>query len=484
MLDSLRRLLGRSRPDDSPTAPPSPEAQSRQQFEALERIAPLKGAPPAPSDLPIRAARQGTEALISATFVRREPVLDREERIAGYTFNLQDNLQSRLQGKQDLQLKVYDDLLLRNLTTLGIHSLLGHRLAFVGLSPVSLDNPLLQRLPTQGTVLMLKPGRQPLQPETLEPRLRGLREAGFAIGWVVGTKWLDEHPALLALAAQGDHVQILTGGMDGLQIKTLLRDLQQQRPSGKGKLQLMAAELYVHEEFDLCFRMGFGHFLGDFVTSRENWHPPRSETNRVLTLKLLNQLRSDEELKNIAQQITTDPVMTFKLLRYLNSPAIGLPNPVLTIDTALQLLGRERCFRWLSLLLFDIRQSGFRERLLTEQALTRAFFLEGLAGKGRVPDNGDELFILGLFSMLDLLTGQPLPTLLQETRLPEPVHQALLGQPGIYRDVLNLARANESHASEQLEQLSQACGVDAVLVLQYGITALGQAFDTLSSSQP
>ena len=121
--------------------------------------------------------------------------------------------------------------------------------------------------------------------------------------------------------------------------------------------------------------------------------------------------------------------MTFKLLRYLNSPAIGLQNPILTIDKALLILGRERCFRWLSLLLFDIKQSNFRERLLTEQALTRAFFLESLAGLGKVPKDKDALFILGLFSMLDLLMGMPMAELLEQTQLPEALHQACWGSP-------------------------------------------------------
>ncbi|WP_313313598.1 HDOD domain-containing protein [Pulveribacter sp.] len=467
MLDILRRLLGRSRPAPTPP-PPSPELRSRQQFEALDRLAPLATAS-APAATP--------------SFVRREPVLGRDERIAGYTFNLQNNLQSRLQGKQDLRHKVYDDVLLRSLASLGIHSLLGHRLAFVGLSPVSLDNPLLDRLPAHNSVLMLKPGRQPLRPELLLPRLDALRQAGFAIGWVLDARALAEHPALEQLAAQGEYVQFQTAGMDGLQLDALRQSLQRQHPPQAPALRLMAQELRAYEEFHLCFRMGFDYFLGDFVTRRDDWHPPQSETNQALTLKLLNLLRGDEDLRSIARQITTDPVMTFKLLRYLNSPAMGLREPVLTIDSALQLLGRERCYRWLSLLLFDIRQAGFRERLLSEQALTRAFFLEGLAGQGRVPDRPDELFLQGLFSMLDLLTGQSLPALAQAARLPDAVQQALLGQPGIYGDALALARAHENPETEALDVPAAACGVDAAQVLRHGIEALDKAYATLALGQ-
>lgn len=479
MLELLRRLV-RGPTAAPPVEPPAAEARSRQQFETLQRLAPLKAAP---TPLPASTSAADAASRAASSFVRREPVLDRDERIAGYTFNLQDNLQSRLLGKQDLQLKVYDDLLLRSLTSLGVHSLLGHRLAFVGLSPVSLDNPLLRQLPVRGTVLMLKPGRQPLLPETLTPQLQALRAAGFAIGWVIGPRSLAEHSALIELAAQGDYVQFQTAGLDGLQLTTLRRDLLRRRAPHAARLRLIAHELRVHEEFNLCFQMGFDHFLGDFVTSREDWHPPRSDVNRALTLKLLNLVRGDEDLRSIARQIGTDPVMTFKLLRYLNSPAIGLPNPVSTIDAALQLLGRERCFRWLSLLLFDVRQAGFRERLLTEQALTRAFFLESLAGQGRVPRQPDELFILGLFSMLDLLIGRPLPDLLEETRLPPGVHAALLEQPGALRDALALARASETNA-EDLAAVTKACGLDADQVLRHGIEALEKAHTTLSALQP
>lgn len=467
MLAFFRSLFAQFRPPSS--AAPSPEARSRQQFETLNRVAPLQK----PADQGSAAPMADDNA--SASFVRRVPVLDRKEHIAGYTFNLQDKLQSRLQGKQDLLHKVYDDALLRSLTSLGIHSLLGHRLAFIGLSPISLGNPLLHKLPTGNTVLLLKPRRQALSLAVLQPQLQALREAGFNYGWELSQKALDEHPELLTLAAQGDYVQFHTAGLDGPKIKSLGKKLNAGRLPSQESLRLIANELSTFDEFHLCFQSNFDFFQGSFVTSRENWHPPKSEINRMLALKLLNLLRSDEELKVIADQIAADPVMTFKLLRYLNSPAMGLAQPVLTIDKAILVLGRERCYRWLSLLLFDIKQAGFRERMLAEQALTRAFFLESLAGQGKLPKKPDELFILGLFSMLDLLIGHPLAQILEETRLPDPIRNALLAEPGLYHSALELAKACENDAADVTAVLAQACGIDARQVLQHSIEALGKA---------
>ena len=477
IIHSLRRLLGlrSTTPPQAPT--PSPEAQAHKQFDALNKVAPIQGSGSG-------TAQTSSSSNDPSAFICRVPVLNRKEHVAGYTFNLQENLQSRLQGKQDLLHKVYDDALLRSLTSLGIHSLLGHRLAFIGLHPVSLDNPLLYKLPTKNTVLLLKPGRQPLALGVLQPQLEALRQAGYVYGWELSAAALAQHPDLLPLASLGDYVQFHTAGLDGLEIKSLSKKLSANRLPSQTRLRLIANELSTFDEFHLCFQSHFDFFQGSFVTSRENWHPPKSEINRMLALKLLNMLRSDEELKVIAEQITNDPVMTFKLLRYLNSPVMGLAQPVVTIDKALLVLGRERCYRWLSLLLFDIKEAGFRERMLTEQALTRAFFLESLAGQGKLPAKGEELFILGLFSMLDLLIGHPLPQILEETRLPSNIHNALLGQSGLYHHALELAKACENANSEATATLAQACGLDAQLVLQASIDALGKANSITGLSEP
>lgn len=469
-VDFFRRLLGKSAP--APLHQEAQELQARQQFQALNQLAPRKD-----------EAQPANNADASASFICREPVLNRQEQIAGYFFHLQEHLQSRLQGKKDALHKAYDDALLRSLTSLRIHKLLGHRKAFVHLTPASLDNPLLNLLPAAGSVLMLAP-QQAFDSAPLPAQLAALRSQGIAHGWVLDKNLLELHPQLRSLAAQADYVQIHMAEFDGLEIEALRETLSNGRAPGLAPLQWIAQELHSFDEFNLCFQGGFGFFMGDFVTSRENWHPPKSEINRLLTIKLLNLLRSDEELSVIAQQITADPVLTFKLLRYLNSPVFALTQPVLTIDKALMVLGRERCYRWVSLLLFDIQQGGYRERVLVEQALTRAFFLETLAGQGLlqgVPK--DELFIMGLFSMLDLLIGHSLDAILQETHLPAPVHAALLGQGGIYRNALLLAQALEKQQFEATKALADRLQLDSLQVLCHNMEALGRANEIIEVSQ-
>lgn len=470
MFGFFRKLLGKNGTLGAPSL-------DKERFNFLNTAAPLKSSRADdgfcfPEVAGYVDAVHSEEKAPAYSFVCREPVLNRAEKISGYKFSLHEKTQLRLQGEMDLLQKVYDDVLLRTLTSLGVNALLGNRQAFVRLLPVSLGNPLIDQLPVRNTVLMLTPARQTLDVEALQPQLGALCQKGFACGWLIRKPQLAEHPELLALAARADYVEIETSTFDGMDIKLLLKSLSSLRPADLPKIQHIANGLNTFDEFHLCFQGGFDCFLGEFVTSRENWHPPQSDINRLHVIELLNLLRGGAEFDLIAKKLKVDPVLTFKLLRYLNSPVMGMQSPITTMDKALIVLGRERFYRWLSLLLFDIKSPGYREHMLVEQALARAHFLESLAGQGRLPPQKDQLFMLGLFSMLDLLMGQPMSAIVTQTKLPAPVQGALLGQPGPYRDAVLLAIAAEGLSPDAVQQQAATCDLSAVQVCLSAVEAL------------
>jgi hypothetical protein len=82
--------------------------------------------------------------------------------------------------------------------------------------------------------------------------------------------------------------------------------------------------------------------------------------------------------------------------------------------------------------------------------------------------------------MLELLMGQPIEAILAQTRLPAPVHDALLGQAGPFRDALLLAIATEGRSSATLEEQAIICGLDAVQVSRHAVEALAWANEITS----
>lgn len=454
------------RPPEHPPQPPAAQAKPAQQGE--------------PTFLP--EDQRHTQAV--GQFVCREALLDRNETIAGYEFTLQERLRSRLQDKRDLIQKVYDDALLRHLTQTGLDRLLDRRLTFVRISPVSLDNPLLLKLPAAHTVLLLSPSRQTVDLERTAAALAPLIAAGFRHGWVIRKGQLAAHPELIALAALGAFIEIKIGSFDGLELRDTLRALQQAALSA-GRLMpaLVARELSSHDDFHFCFQNGFSLFHGSFISRHEDWTPPESDINRMHLLEILSLVRQGAETQVLSGHLKREPVLSFKLLRYLNSAALGLQRKITSMEQALTLLGRDKLYRWLSLLLFDARNPGYRERVLTEQALIRGRFLELLGGHGQIPAARESLFLLGMFSLVDILIGRPRSEVVAQAKLPEAVSAALTGEgDAAWLDALALAIAAQEHDGDQLAETAKRCQVDALTITRCTVEAMAWAAQVTESS--
>jgi EAL and modified HD-GYP domain-containing signal transduction protein len=441
-------------------------------FVRLNEVTPLK-----PCTSPIGGIEQ-QEA--TSYFVCREAVLDRKERIAGYEFSLSRRLKARIIDRSAMVQRAYDEGLLRNLEAAGIGGLLGKRKAFIQLSPASLANPLIERVNPETTIFLFTTTvAESISPESVLEQFAHLRERGLHYG--LSLMAADE--SRIALYAAADFVQVNAAAFDGVDLRALPGRLRALRPAQLPPLVLVASQLQTYDDFQLVFQSGFDYFQGPFVSSRENWHPPTSEINRMRVLELLNLVRRGAEFDVISETLKTEPVLTFKLLRYINSPGMGLQRPATTIAQALLVLGHEKFYRWLSLLLFDIRTPGYRERILTEQALTRGRFMEYISGQGAIPPDADQLFLCGLFSLLDQFMGIPLPEILAKVNLPEPVCAALLGRPSPLQVALRLALATEADDPQAIAVEAAACNLDSVAISEASLRALEWAQQLSASAE-
>lgn len=442
MIRFLRALFGRGSALTNPTQP-------------MDR--PTELAPPPVKTPPTAADR---------SFVCREPVLDRAHRIAGYEFLLHQRLQKRLSGRGAVLWRAYDDVLIRNLASIGTHSLISDRLAFICLAAESIGNRRLAALPAENTVLVIDPvdGDEP-QGRNLPQLMSALRQRGFRIGYHLQPKASAD-----AILLECDFALISTPAYDGLQIADTVRHVLKLKPAAPPAL--IAADIETPDDFHLCYRAGFDYFQGPFVNQRENWRPPGGNVDRGLIMRVMCQLRSDVDNAALANTVRQDAVIAYKLLRYINSPFNGLNHEITTIDQCLQLLGRERFYRWLSLLLFDVHKPGYVERILTEQALVRAGLMERMGQRRRPETNPDQLFLTGLFSLLDKLIGRSMPDTLASVAVPKAVRDALIEGGGPLRPFLDLAVACEKGTQEDIAANAKLCGLDVASVNEDSMAAL------------
>lgn len=212
-------------------------------------------------------------------------------------------------------------------------------------------------------------------------------------------------------------------------------------------------------EHRLCQGLGIRYSLGGFAAVPDDQtQAEKLNQSRLVLIEMLNLLRRDAGADELVAVAKRDPGVAVKILDMANSPLSGLSSPVASIQQALVVLGRDVLYRWLSLGIYRAG-SNPRDETLLEIALGRARFLE-LIGQGvRSKQECDELFLVGMLSLLDSLLGISMAQLIDRMALPEVVRQVLLNSEGPYGRFLMLAMASERGRVEQVVRLTEQIGI-------------------------
>lgn len=177
-------------------------------------------------------------------------------------------------------------------------------------------------------------------------------------------------------------------------------------------------------------------------------------------VELMSRVDEGEDVERLEQTLKRDPSLAFKLLRYMNSAAFGLPVEVSSFRHAIMLLGYARLKRWLALLL-TTASKDHSMRPIMYGALRRGLLMEELARGMDDREQRDEMFICGLFSLLDHMLKQPFEKLLQSIPVPERVRQALVDGSGPFLPYLELVRAIEAENVFDYRERAEALMIGA-----------------------
>ena len=176
--------------------------------------------------------------------------------------------------------------------------------------------------------------------------------------------------------------------------------------------------------------------------------PPKASgpqaASRLLALQLVQLVAADGHTHEIEALLRKDPTLSYQLLRLVNSLGMSTGRRVTSFSQALLILGRQQLRRWLNLMLFAARDGDLRSGMLLARVAARARLMEQLAKqRGLDKNHQEQAFMVGMFSLLGVLFGMPLPELLAPLSMGEEVHAALLAYEGEIGAMLRLCEAAE-----------------------------------------
>lgn len=375
-------------------------------------------------------------ALPGQRYVARQPILDRAQDVFGYEILFRNGVEDYFNADPELAARsTLDSSLLFGITTL-CHN----RRAFVNCTREVLFKDLITLLPPSQAVAEIL--------ETVEPEDRVIAACKRlkSSGYLIALDDFAPNDPRIPLCEFADIIKV---------------DVRATRPEERAgmmrrfaspKCKMLAEKIETPHEFQQARDMGFTYFQGYFFCRPELVIGREVPTSRVHYVRLLEMVsRREIDMLELEKLLKQEASISYRLLRYLNSPVFGMALEVKSIRHAMAILGEREMRRWIRLVV----AVGAAEQTCSElvlMGLTRARFCEMLSG--RVQSNGD-LFLLGLLSMMDAILEVNMEVLLEQIPVERETKAVLLREKSTLQPLLQLMLAHESGAksSELAKQL-------------------------------
>ena len=221
------------------------------------------------------------------------------------------------------------------------------------------------------------------------------------------------------------------------------------RPGMAGEVRLVQSGVHSIDDMEASFRRGAWAVTGwpvdEAVSEGQKPNKLTMPPDLAVIAELITRADRQEPLEPLEDTLRRDPTLAFKLLRYINSAAFGLRVEIGSFRHAIMLLGYQRLKRWLALLLSTASKDTNMKPVMFA-AVRRGLLMEELVRGSGDEEMRNEMFICGVFSLLDRMFKQPFSELMKTIPVPQRVYQALVDGAGPYQPYFELVKAVEAES--------------------------------------
>lgn len=249
-------------------------------------------------------------------------------------------------------------------------------------------------------------------------------------------------------------------------------DLGINRPpsSGPRRLDTYIEGVRTAAELELAFSSGARGVLG---LPDEQTVPDRADLApelRVIT-ELMHLAERKAPLDRMQALMQSNAALASTFMRLVNSRAFGWRVEVPSFAHAFLLLGPGRLMSWLALLLVW-SVPGEHGRPWSRMAVRRGMAMSALARSAGQAELQDEMFICGVLSLLDKMTGMAFKDLVPLVPMPARVRASVTGSTGPYAQHLMLLGAVEQASFAEITEVADSLKIAQVDVNRAVMSAL------------
>ncbi len=392
-------------------------------------------------------------------YVARQPIFDRRQKVYAYELLYRsgvDNYNTELNGNL-----ATSEVIANSFLDLGLDKLTRRKRAFINFTGQLLINETPFLLPRDYVAVEITGGTE--ADAEVSKACKKLNKKGYVLV-------LDDYDHESRYADLLDYVDF---------IKV---DYQETNPEQREKIvnyfrgskkKLIAEKVETVQEYGDAMTNGYDFFQGFFFCEPAVIIGKEIPSTKLQNLRLLQEINKPEmDFDQVEYLIKQDPALSYKLLRFINSIAFPVRFPIHSIRQAMALLGQKEMTKWASLV--ALRNVGYdKPDELIVTAVSRGKFCELMAPVTGMEKRSADLFLTGLFSLLDTFLDQPMEVILQELPLVEDIKSALMGESGPFRDILELVLLYEQgYWDKAFSIAAEKYNLDEVEVMSYYLESL------------
>lgn len=392
-------------------------------------------------------------------YLGRQPIFDRAGNIYGYELLYRNSEKNSFPNINPEQATI--SLLINAFITIGLDKIAGGRYSFVNFTEKLLLDESLNIHPEQIVIEILEDVNT--TPEMIM-RLRQLKKEGFKIALddFVLTAQSQTYPELFELV-HFIKVDFLNSTPENQKaILNLVNDYP--------NITLVAEKIETENDYNQAKKLGYSLFQGYFFARPEIIHSKDIPPNYTLHFHVFSMLNKKEpDFDKVAEYISRDISLSYKMLRYINSFAFDIPAKITSIKQALVLMGTNEARKWIQIILIHDMGRGDgngRIRAVVELSLTRAKLCE-LVAKHKGKQDADKYFLMALFSLIDVILKRRKEEIVPLLSLSEDIMNTLMDRETDMMPYLQLVKAIESLDLEKIKTYTSKINIEKKVIANF-----------------
>ncbi|MFD2165760.1 EAL and HDOD domain-containing protein [Thalassotalea euphylliae] len=375
------------------------------------------------------------------SYLARQPILNAKQELIAYELLFRDGQSNYFPNIDPDQ--ATSNILTNNHLTMGVEQVTGNATAYINFHADTLIRHFPSFLDPQKIVIEILED-VPISDELLEA-CKQLKEKGYTLA-------LDDHDFDPKWDVFLPYVDIIKVDVLEISVIDISRYINRIKHYNK---TLLAERVETSRQFEQLKLLGFTLFQGYFFAKPEMMKQKKISTTKHNILELINQSsHASLDFDAINDIFSIDPGLTYKLLRFINSPMYGRSQEITSLKHALIYIGEVELKKFIALLaLSDLAQNKPTE--IMRLSLFRAKFCEQIAQYLHDSENPPKAFLTGMLSLIDGILDYDIAEVINILPIDAEIKSALLGENIYLTSYLDLAKHAEQGRWLHCENISK-----------------------------